>query len=535
MVRSSRSILVILLIIPMLVITSTRIGDVSAAGEDPPGPDRFRVVYREYWLHTWWLTRWADNTAVCTVEVDHEGIPTHDDIYVICGELLYDEWVLTEDCTSSLSDPETCSGYYLHYINSEQATRSEAEQLPEAVVWVSLDGCIPTSSTHRCIEFPTLILSGEEPLEGHSIVRIEGFIDGEPFSCSPICQIELGPTDEDGLMIEFWAYSSYGDSSDIYTAQVAVRKSIDEGVFYADLLTDRWRGAPLAPCAVTWNTLPPVGGLSGWLASPDSPYDLMSDLPYDYLAGNLIKNGLVDASTCRDLGLLENGYASPCGMEAARPMVKEWQNRFDNLIFAASQVVGVPAVLLKRIFARESQFWPGISSQLIEAGLGQLTENGADTTLLWNLPFYEQFCPTIVDPSECTTGYSQLGDHLRLTLQRGLVKQVDARCSDCPLGISMEIAEDSVMIFAETLLANCAQAGMVVELNHSQTSGQPTYEDLWRFTLVNYNAGPGCLGLAVNSASKAGEPLDWDHVSSHLTPACQGAYRYVVDITSGSP
>jgi len=45
---------------------------------------------------------------------------------------------------------------------------------------------------------------------------------------------------------------------------------------------------------------------------------------------------------------------------------------------------GVPAHLLKNMwFAKESQFWPGASSKT-DVGLGQLTEKGADTTLMWN-------------------------------------------------------------------------------------------------------------------------------------------------------
>jgi hypothetical protein len=106
---------------------------------------------------------------------------------------------------------------------------------------------------------------------------------------------------------------------------------------------------------------------------------------------------------------------------------------------------------------------------------------------------------------------------------------------DCALGIDIRKAEASVSIFAETLLANCAQTGMVLDLNYANNVFTPAYEDLWRFTLVNYNAGAGCLGLAVNKTSTSGEPLDWEHVSSHLTTACQDAKDYVMDISMISP
>jgi hypothetical protein len=214
--------------------------------------------------------------------------------------------------------------------------------------------------------------------------------------------------------------------------------------------------------------------------------------------------------------------------------VNDWQNRFDGLIFNAAQETGIPARLLKNIFSRESQFWPGMTIGYPEAGLGQMTNSGADTTLLWNRPFYEQFCPSVLDGAICGRGYAHLNSEQKDTLRNALVDSVNASCPDCPLGIDLDRAGNSVGIFAETLLANCEQTGMVVDLNNI-TDTPVAYEDLWRFTLVNYNAGPGCLGLAVNETSRSGEPLDWEHVSSHLTPVCQGAFDYVTDISNASP
>jgi hypothetical protein len=59
-----------------------------------------------------------------------------------------------------------------------------------------------------------------------------------------------------------------------------------------------------------------------------------------------------------------------------------------------------------------------------------------------------------------------------------------------------------------------------------------SYEDLWKFALVNYNAGPGCLGNALDTTIGADQDLNWENVSSHLEPACQGAIQYVNDISS---
>jgi hypothetical protein len=58
-----------------------------------------------------------------------------------------------------------------------------------------------------------------------------------------------------------------------------------------------------------------------------------------------------------------------------------------------------------------------------------------------------------------------------------------------------------------------------------------TYEDLWKFTLVNYNAGPGCLSLAADAAWSSDHKLTWDTVSSHFTDVCLPTKDYVNDIS----
>lgn len=511
--------------------------DVHAAGFMPPGPDRYEVITEAYSKGIWWLARWSNSSVACQIEVDHSGLPKAWEVLDACGQAIYDKWITTQSCTASASNPSSCSGYYLHYVKSEPATRLSARALPPPVVWVTLEGCIPYASSFRCEDPPVLVLTGEEPLANHSITSLGGIINEKNFSCDPVCQVDLAPTRPDGMVIKFWAFSSYGDSSEVFEARVRVRTMDDPNDvhWYVDVLSSQWRDAPVAPCALSWDVFPPVGGLTGWLASPESPVELASNIPYGYLAGNLISRGVVDASSCPDGGLQDNGYASTCGTEVSRQAVDEWQNRFDELIFTASRDVGIPAQLLKNIFSRESQFWPGVTILRSEAGLGQMTDNGADTTLLWNRPFYEQFCPTVMNGLDCQEGYPHLNDIQRAALRAALVQSVDAYCSDCPLSIDLDEAEASVSIFAETLLANCSQTGMVVDLNYPNPNPAPTYEDLWRFTLTNYNAGPGCLGLAIDATARFDEPLDWEHVSTHFTSVCSGAINYVNDVTSVSP
>jgi hypothetical protein len=525
-------------LIAFATVFASGVSRVRAAEEQPPGPDRYTVILQDYTSYEWWLTTWVDNKVACSLGIDHEGAPTGGEILADCGEVLYRKWLTTKTCETAENNPTACQGYYLVFNESEPAQREIGAILPPPVVWVDLEGCIPFNSTFRCDTLPTVVLTGEEPLQDEHISSLAGRLDGEAFTCDPICQVDLVPTDSDGLYLEFWAYSSYGDSSVLFEAQVRVAASDDpaDSSWYVDVLSTQWRGVDLASCSQTWETFPPIGGVPDWLSTPLRPEDLATDKPYEILAANLIKQGLADTSSCIDGGLLENGLASSCGLETARSAVYEWQNRFDSLIITAAQETGVPARVLKNIFSRESQFWPSVTMGHSEAGLGQLTNNGADTILLWNRPFYEQFCPSVLDGTICSRGFAHLNSQQQEMLRNDLVSRVNAICQDCEMGIDPDRAGQSVRIFAETLLANCDQAGMIIDLNGGFATGIPvSYADLWRFTLVNYNAGPGCLGLAVDMTIDNAEPVDWEHVSSHLTPVCQGALDYVIDISNSSP
>ena len=133
-----------------------------------------------------------------------------------------------------------------------------------------------------------------------------------------------------------------------------------------------------------------------------------------------------------------------------------------------------------------------------------------------------------------------LFDVKRLSEWLALIDSINATCETCPLGIDLDRANFSIGVFAHTMLANCEQAGQLVENVTGSTAGAAaSYEDLWRFTLVNYNAGPGCLGNALDAT--AGEDLEedqaltWENVTAHLEPACQGAIPYVNDISRTQP
>ena len=113
---------------------------------------------------------------------------------------------------------------------------------------------------------------------------------------------------------------------------------------------------------------------------------------------------------------------------------------------------------------------------------------------------------------------------------------VNANCDDCALGIDLRRANFSVDVFARTLLASCEQTGQVVYYEVRQSPGDvASYEDLWKFTLVNYNAGPGCLSLALDEAWTNEHDLSWEAVSSHFTEVCAPTKDYVNDISKNGP
>ena len=530
-IRAGMAATVLLLVIGVSTFGTSH---VFAAQGDPPGPDRYTIISVDYTAYEWWLVQWGNSAASCQLYVDHDGLPSGAEIYNGCGEALYTEWSQTPPCPQAETDPSACLGDYLEFVQSGPATKQIGVALPEPAAWVTLDGCASVDLTNRCDSLPTLVLTGEEPLPNEKITGIAGKIDGRPFTCDPTCQVDLAPTSQDGIDVQFWALSSYGDSSVVYDAQVRVVRGEDIGskYWYVDVISSQWRGAPQAACSEVWNAFPPVGGPPDWLSTPQRAEDLASSIPYAYLAANLISQGAVDVSACPDDGLSPDGSASTCGMDAARTAVHDWQNRFDSQIFSSALDSGIPAQLLKNLFSRESQFWPGLLSSRPEVGLGHLTDNGADTALLWNQSFYEQYCPLVLSNDACKKGYAQLKAEDQATLRGALVHSVDASCSDCPMGLDLSQADFSVTVFAQTLAANCEQTGTIVHNASGKSPGQASsYEDLWRFTLVNYNAGPGCLILALREAQRRGDPLDWAHVSAVLTPACQGAIEYVGTIS----
>jgi hypothetical protein len=523
----------------LLGFAFTRDFEPGSASNMPSGADRYTVITVEYKAYEWWMFSRKGNEVIYSVSADHEGIPTASEVYRDCGETIYAEWISQQPCITDRKR-DSCEGYYVYLIDSRLAEKEIAMQLAPATAWISLEGCEPviSTSTNFCETVPTLVITGREPLSNEKIIRVEGTYNGQPFVCddTDTCKFPPLETGVEGVPVEFWVYSSSGDSSPLFNAQIRVSKvnegNPDQFYWYVDVLSSQWLGQPVATCADWWGSFPPVGGPPDWLTTPTESKDLSSEIPYTYLAANLILQGVVVASVCPGGGSVPGGGVNQCGLELARDAVNEWQNRFDKLIVSTAVETGVSAHLLKNLFARESQFWPGHFQALDDMGLGQLTENGADTTLLWNSSFYDQFCPLVLSSERCGKGYLHLKEDERLLLRQSLVASVNATCEECPLGLDLTKADFSVNVFAQTLIANCRQTGQVVR---NFTGGAPgasvSFENLWKFTLVNYNAGPGCLADAISSTQRSGLQLTWEKITPYLPPACTPAIDYVNDIS----
>jgi hypothetical protein len=507
-------------------------------------PHRKTTITIPFVRYHWWLLRYSNSTVVCGLSVEHEGLPTAADIRAFCEPWVYNEWVLTKPCDfAEVGTIDRCPGFYLLEMGSKPGERQIEIELPLPTVWVTLTNCNPVPPDNRCTTLPSLLLTGEEPLPNEVIISIQGKINGEVFRCSgSTCTVPLRPSGLDGTQFEFWADSSFGDSTNTYTARVRLvpwgdfmdpeSTSQDPRLWYVDVLSSQWRDGLLASCSDIWRVFPEIGGPPYWLSSPESVQELETDISYYYLSGALITHGVVDASSCLDGGLQAPNIASPCGVEVARPLLPEWQNRFDQEIMNASQETGVPARLLKNVFSRESQIWPGLYTTYQEAGLGQLTDKGADTILLWNPDFFRQFCPLVLGQAYCELGFGNLKEPEQNMLRGALVRKVDASCPDCPAGIDISDANYSVRVFAEGMLANCTQVAQIIHNLTDLSAGQTSsYEDLWRFTLVNYNAGPGCLSRALQRVWASNRRLNWDNLIAELEPVCQPAAGYVEDIS----
>ena len=517
-----------------LLLLSSHTSLALAQDVSPTPVDRTSKIEVDQTEYHWQILFQSDKSPACDFVVDHDGPPTDEEIQNSCSQNLFQDLKNTQPCVAGAKN---CTGLLLQSLSSAPVHKKIEVLLSPPTVWVSLTGCDYAANDNYCTGQPELVFSGEEPLPNESIIKIEGDMAGAPFACDgDKCQVKLNPSTSQGSPVTFWGDSSFGDSTAHFSAFVRVIP-VDNtpNAYNIDVISDQWRGKSPPSCSDIWRVFPESLDLPAWLDTPKSAPALSSSDTLYFLSAALINNGLVDASNCNGNGLSDAITANECGVTMAAPKAQYWQNLFDQEIFSVAQIDGVPAQLLKNIFLRESQLWPGIYHDIKEVGLGQLTDNGADTALLWNQSFFNSFCPLVLDKSVCAFGYANMGEERQAILRGALLRKTNAACPDCSEKIDLTKVDFSIHVFAETLKANCNQVNQLI-VNTTQKSPREvsSYDDLWRFTLVNYNAGPGCLGNAITRTWNANLPIDWSHVMTNIDPVCQSAVNYVVDISKGS-
>ena len=489
-------------------------------------PPRWREETVTETLYTWWLVPWSSPQQVaCVLKINHPESPTLDDIYRFCGWDLYHAWRTTPPCQAAITggDLTTCRGYYLHFVEQKKVRHTVIRVYPPLQIHLSLSNCVPDLPRFRCPETVVLQISANEPLPDAHITGIQVYGPGlQSGRCSGnTCEVSLPAREQPFVYhLRITALSSAQHSNRTLTATVRLTPQ-EAGGTVVDVLSDAWEDEGADMCAQAWDAMPPVEGLPQWGHTPQDASALATDVPYAYLAGRLIANGVVDASDCLGGGLQANGIATTCGLERARAAVTMWQNQFDPEIWETARKIGVPAVLFKRLLARESQFWPGQYPESYEVGFGQLSPQGMDTLLLWDSALFVRMCNTMLGVWKCTHGYDALTPQQRNFLYGSLWVQADLTCRDCPSHIDMTRVPVSIELFARLLRANCRQMGQTVRNITRRSPGSvTTYEDLWHFTVASYNC-PDCiyealLRLTIPEMHMAGENHWIGNMSAHI-------------------
>jgi len=256
-----------------------------------------------------------------------------------------------------------------------------------------------------------------------------------------------------------------------------------------------------------------------WLTTPAEAAGLHTEVKYTLLAGELIFHGMVEARDCADGGLTPDGAANTCGMETAYPEVVSWQNQFDEEILKAGVENQIPAQLIKRIFAQETQFWPPNNLAPSTYGIGNVTSPGIEPLFMWYDGIYQDTCRAVFSTS-CGVSYHALPLKDQQLLRGYLISQyLHAYCPTCPYGLDVDKIKASIDYFAKLIVANCHQVDLILN-NHGYATSTLSYEDAWRVTIANYTIGAGCVINAIGQMD-TGRDFSWEYFREKLSPDCQ--------------
>lgn len=502
----------------MVIVLLVNNASYSSARGDNEGATTTNLRVREYSYKSlanhWQLVGWETGRKVCDIYTTFSETPDHELILENCGLEIQQQWLQTPLCNidTNQKNGSACSGLMMRYVQQVEHEFNVTVEYPTISLKTELRTCLPGEA---CSSLPQLKIIGIEPVQGYKITSIHTRIQDYDQICNlATCEIYLPLTGEQGAWLEYWAKSDFGDESEHITIKYrTIHKFDKEDIYYLDILADEWSQYAPSGSAI-WDMFPPMDTLlPEYLEQPIAAQYLATSNRYVFLAGNLIQQGKIDASACPGRGLAGFGVATTCGEQAAADAVISWQNKYDELIYAAAVRHNIPAYLLKGIIAQESQFWP-VSDDPYELGLGRLTENGLNLILLWNQDYYLKTCIPVLGERSCSAGYASLLQIEQLILRGQLITLI---------GTDAEID-----LLAAAIEASALQTGQLVRNTVRKYPADATsYVDMWLMTIGNYYAGSGCIDEALKNIARSDLEVNWKQISGYLSSSCQLTQSYV--------
>ena len=472
---------------------------------------RFKTVEVKVTQYVWELVSNQDGRVICQIIVDHPTRPTNQETLTVCAEQIFPQeptplppGTPTPDSgQAGTPEPFDLAEFFAsvswRFVTTRQHVSTVQVPVPEMVVNL----VVPPDQSG---EFFVSIYA-YEPVFGERITGIFGILNGWEFSC-PASRCDVPITTDS--VLEFWAASSYGDESQHVVATLRVVRTL-EG--------ERIELSSLVPITLYQDTCSAIWGmprtpLPAWAEFPPLPDDLNTMKPYQYLAGQLIAAGVVNAQDCPGGGLYASGAPTQCGLDRSAQAVVDWQNQYDVVIWDTARKIGIPPRLIKVMIEQESQFWPGNSRRAwYEYGLAQLSQAGADVALRWDNELYQEICNGLF--FDCSMAYGRLPSWLQAAMRGGLMRAIDSECPACQYGIDLARARDTIPTFTRTLRSNCYQVKYLMDLRKMKAS----YEDMWKFTFVSYHSGFQCLSTALTYLEYNKLPATWENASRFLCPS----------------
>ncbi|PKN86890.1 MAG: hypothetical protein CVU46_06100 [Chloroflexi bacterium HGW-Chloroflexi-8] len=475
--------------------------------------ERFKIVEKTFIQFTWRLVS-RDGRGICTVKIDHEGFPTNNETLAACvidlEKLGPAVTPFPEGTPQPTSTPINLNQVFLEtywvFESSQEVTTTTKVKIPDMIVNIYAPG-LPVSA-------PYIVIKAIEPYSEFHISRIAGTINNDPFEClSDQCIVPL----IQDARIKFWAESSFGDQSQTITA--TARSYISNNFYNVRITTIDRKIEFTDSCRQIWSGTA-YGESPDWVVFPESPEMLNTQHNLHYLAGKLILNKFVDASSCPQGGLNTDGSPNACGLELSKNAMIAWQNRFDSTIWAAGKEYGISPILIKSIIEQESQFWPENARYLYEEfGFSQINELGADAALRWDEDLKNQICSSLL--FDCDPSFAKMNAFEQAMLRGGLIRSINAYCPTCENMIDLDIAEQSISISTQVLRSNCSQTNYIVD----NLGLKQNITDMWKFTILSYHSGYDCLEKSLKNTIALGKEPNWENVSNNL--ACFSGKSYV--------